>query len=179
LPQPTHFLCAFTTSKPHAQRTILREAQNRLRNPQDSLQGDVNAGLPTHALRGYFRIPKALPSQFPNDRLSPKKLRGSHAHGGGYRPGISPGSLFTDRAQKQRGRHIRGNIEFPLIIFRNRFFVNIRLMHSYLFREPEQSLHQLCFTFLPLRGKLILIKTINRSGEFWQRLNSSLKGQKL
>ncbi len=64
------------------------------------MQDGVNAGLPTHALREKISASRKLCLlSFPMTGFHRKSFGARSAHGGGYRSGFSPDSLFTDYAQ--------------------------------------------------------------------------------
>jgi len=70
----------------------------------EHLRDNIKAGLVT---RTIWKNPHfyTLPSQFPNDRLSPTDIKTFDAYTDSYRRGFSPRSLFTGYVCLQHNRH--------------------------------------------------------------------------
>ena len=79
-------------------RDLCSAKQNYYPYAPKHVRNNIRAGLLTHILYASWRPSHALPSQFPNDRLSPTSIKHSDVYSDWYRRGFSPRSLFTDYA---------------------------------------------------------------------------------
>lgn len=96
------YSCEKITNYLHQSLTFLLESTNKTVIPmwQAHVRNNSNAGLLTHTISSKIALRfQVLPSQFPNDRLSPTNLKTFGAHSDSYRSGFSPDSLFTNNTQ--------------------------------------------------------------------------------